>query len=59
MNWVTVNKFSDLTGYTPKAIYNKIERGVWSKNTIWRKAPDGRLFININEFEDWIIKGAA
>jgi len=59
MKWVTLNKFSELSGYTRKALYNKTARGDWKKDLIWRKAPDGRLFFNINEFEDWIIKGAA
>ena len=59
MNWVTLKKFSVLSGYTEKALHHKIERGIWTKDIMWRKAPDGRLFININKFEDWIIKGAA
>jgi len=54
MNWVTINKFSDLSGYTHKAVYNKIGRGIWKHNVLWIKAPDVRLFININEFEKWI-----
>ena len=54
MNWITVKKFSEKSGYTKKAIYNKVERGVWSKDKLWKKAPDGRLFINISAFENWV-----
>ena len=53
LNWVTVKKFSELSGYTPKAIYNKVERGIWVHNVHWIKAPDRRILININEFENW------
>ena len=59
MKWITVKKFSMLSGYTIKAVYNKIERGVWNKDEIWRKAPDGRLFINIIAFENWVQGVAA
>ena len=54
MNLVTIKRFSELSGYTRKAIYNKVERGVWTHNIIWRKAKDGRIFINIEEFEKWV-----
>lgn len=54
VKWVTLKKFSELTGYTPDAIYKKIERGVWLDGVIWRKAPDGRILLNTNEFERWV-----
>ena len=54
MKWVTSNKLSEITGYTRKAIYNKIDRGVWLRGEHWQKAPDGRLFFNLIKIENWI-----
>lgn len=54
MKWITVKKFAGNSGYTIKAIYTKVERGVWKCDLHWRKAPDGRLFINSKEIENWV-----
>lgn len=54
MNWITTKKFSELSGYTAKAVYNKTSKGVWRHNVIWRKAPDGRVLISIEEYERWV-----
>lgn len=54
MNWVTIKRFSDESGYTAKAVYSKISRGDWIMDIHWRKAPDGRIFINIKAIEHWI-----
>lgn len=59
MNWITVKKFSELSGYTAKAIYNKVERGTWKNNIHWRKAPDGRLFICVESIEEWVMGVSA
>lgn len=53
MNWVTVRKMSELSGYTQKAVYNKIEKGIWLLDRHYRKAPDGRLLLSISAIEDW------
>ena len=54
MKWIKLNKFTSISGYTSKAVYNKLERGVWICNVHWRKAPDGRIFINVNAVENWV-----
>ena len=54
MNWIILKKFSVLSGYTPKAVYNKIERGQWTHGVHYRKAPDGKFFINAKEVENWV-----
>lgn len=59
MNWITIKKFSELSGYSKKAVYNKVERRVWEEKIIWRKAPDGRIFINKDAFENWILGDPA
>lgn len=54
MNYVTVKKFSEMSGYTPKAIYIKIERRVWKEGRQWRRAPDGRVLILVTGVEQWV-----
>jgi hypothetical protein len=46
--YVLIQKASEITGYSPKAIEVKIERGVWVEGREWVKAPDGRRLINMD-----------
>jgi hypothetical protein len=54
MNWVRITKFSELSGYTEKAVRRKIQDGIWLQGDIWQKAPDGCIFINIEAVEAWV-----
>lgn len=55
MKWVTIKRFSELSGYSARAVYSKMSRGDWMMEVHWRKAPDGRIFINLEAIEHWII----
>ena len=46
MRYVTIEKASNLTGYTPDAIRSKIKRGDWLEGAVWQRAPDGRVLID-------------
>lgn len=50
---ITVEKLSELTGYTPDAIRSKIKRGDWLEGHVWIKAPDGRILIDVEGYEQW------
>jgi hypothetical protein len=54
VKWVLIKKASELTGYTEKALNNKIDDGVWAQGLHWKKAPDGRRMINLEKFEEWV-----
>lgn len=54
LRYVTVEKYAAESGYTPDAIRNKISRGVWAENRQWRKAPDGRLLVDVQGVEKWV-----
>ncbi|WP_398491381.1 excisionase [Variovorax sp.] len=56
--WVLVNRFAEITGYSQNAVRHKIKGGVWIEGRIWRKAPDGRIFVNLLEFERWVESSA-
>lgn len=57
MTWaryVRVKKFTELTGYTEKAIYHKIDDGVWIEGREYRRAPDGSICIDIEGYQKWV-----
>ncbi|MBK5415593.1 excisionase [Pseudomonas sp. TH31] len=58
MRYVTVKKFSSESGYTEAAIRSKIADGTWEKDYVWRKAPDGRVLIDVDGYEAWVEMGA-
>jgi hypothetical protein len=53
INWVTINRFAELSGYTEKAVRSKITEGVWLQGQIWRKAPDSRILISLRGYDEW------
>lgn len=52
--WVLIKRLADITGYSENAIRHKVKSGVWVEGRIWRKAPDGRIFVNVAAFERWV-----
>lgn len=59
--FVVVKKFSEMTGYTPNAVHLKVRDGVWAEGLEYRRAPDGRILIDLEGFNRWVEagKGAA
>ena len=43
-----------LTGYSVKAMERKIERGDWQEGKVWRRAPDGRIVIDVLGYQRWV-----
>jgi hypothetical protein len=43
-----------LTGYSVKAMERKIERGDWHQDKVWRRAPDGRIVIDLIGYQKWV-----
>ncbi|AMP05785.1 hypothetical protein CPter91_3459 [Collimonas pratensis] len=54
VRWVLIHVFSSLTGYTDKAVRRKIEDGVWIEGTHYRRAPDGHITMNMQEYYKWV-----
>lgn len=54
MDWVTIRRASELSGYTEKAIRAKIERGVWPQGEVWKYAPDNRVLVSVAGFNRWV-----
>ena len=49
--WVLIKRFAEITGYSENAVRHKVKNGTWMEGRIWRKAPDGRIFVNVVEFD--------
>jgi len=43
-----------VTGYSIKAMERKIERGDWVESKVWRRAPDGRILIDLVGYQKWV-----
>lgn len=52
--WVLIPAFATLTGYSEKAVRRKLEDGVWIEGKHYRKAPDGRITMNLQEYYKWV-----
>jgi hypothetical protein len=52
--YVLLHLATVLTGYTVKAMRRKIERGDWQEGKLWRRAPDGRIFIDLIGYQKWV-----
>ena len=50
VKYVSIKKFSELSGYTEDAVRTKIRDGVWLEGIVWIKALDGRNLINIEGY---------
>jgi hypothetical protein len=59
VQWVTVAKFAELTGYSEDAVRAKLKTGVWLLGKHYRKAPDNRVLMNLTEYERWVEGKAA
>lgn len=57
--YVLIELASQLTGYTVKAIEQKIDSGVWPEGLVWMRAPDGRRHIIIEGYHKWVEMGRA
>jgi hypothetical protein len=54
VNYQTIRKFSQDSGYSEDAIRAKINRGVWRESEVWTYAPDGRVLISVRGYEAWV-----
>ncbi len=55
--YVCIKKFAEMSGYSEKAIYHKVENGVWIEGHQYKKARDNRILIDIKGYERWVEGG--
>ncbi len=54
VRYVLIPIFCALTGYTDKGVRCKIEDSKWIEGKHYRKAPDGHININMQEYYKWV-----
>lgn len=59
LRYMTIPKFSAESGYTEDAIRTKIRDGIWAKDKVWKHAPDGRVLIITEGYEQWVETGGV
>jgi hypothetical protein len=52
--YITIPLAAALHGYTVEAIETKIARGVWTEGREYRRAPDGRILVDMRGVERWV-----
>ena len=57
--YVTIELFSAITGLTPGAIRKRIERGTYLEGKQYRRAPDGRVWMDTRGHEQWVERETA
>ncbi|GMQ52019.1 hypothetical protein LST1_23100 [Neisseria elongata] len=48
-----MKRYAKLSGYTEKALRDKISTGVWIEGCHYYRAPDRHILINVKEVEKW------
>lgn len=59
LRYVTISKFAAESGYSEDAIRTKIRDGIWPENKVWKKAPDGRILISTEGYDEWVETGGV
>lgn len=57
MKWVKLKRYCEISGDTPDAVHAKRRKGAWLDDIHCKIAPDGNLWINVEEVEKWIVNG--
>lgn len=52
--FVTVELAGTITGLGAGAVRKRIERGIWLEKAHWRRAADGRIWIDMKGVEKWV-----
>ena len=55
--WVRLKRYCELTGDTPSAVHQRRHKGIWPDGIFTKLGPDGKIWINIKEFEQWVESG--
>ncbi len=53
MKWVTIRRAAEISGYSEDAIRAKIADGTWLEGRVWRRAPDHRILISTEGYDEW------
>lgn len=54
IKYVTIQKLSEMSGYSVGALRRKIERGQFLEGVHFRHSPDGRIQFNLEAYQQWV-----
>ena len=57
--YVTIKAAAVALGLSEGAIRKRLERGLWLENAQFRRAPDGRIWIDLKGVERWVETATA
>jgi hypothetical protein len=55
MNWITLEKVSEQSGLTKESLRALKKKGILREKIHWIKAPNGRIFLNVQAVENWVL----
>lgn len=56
IRWVKLEKYCELSGDTKQAVYFRRKTRVWKEGVHLRKDPQNRLWVNLEEVENWLLQ---
>lgn len=56
---VTIDLAAAVTGLSLHGIRGKIRDGVWLEGHEYHRAPDGRVYVDLEGYEQWVATGRA
>lgn len=59
IEWIRKEKFCEISGITLKAVNKKIENGNWLRGKHYKTGPDGKHYINLEAYNEWVASSAA
>ncbi|CAH1387066.1 conserved hypothetical protein [Candidatus Nitrotoga sp. M5] len=54
IKYKTIEQFAKESGYTAAAIRCKIKESKWPEGGVWKRAPDGRVLIDVEGYNQWV-----
>ena len=52
LNQIQLKRYAELSGYTEKALRDKISTGVWVEGLHYYRAPDRHILINVRPLQN-------
>lgn len=57
IKWVKLKKYCHESGDTSNAVHAKRKKGMWLDGVQCKIGPDGNIWINVTEVEQWVEYG--
>lgn len=55
--WIKGSLYAQISGLSKHALEGKRRSGAWAEGWHWRKAPDGNIYYNWHEIDQWVEHG--